>query len=134
MKSKMSKFLSRLLIASILLAMMAGIWWIKESDGNSGFKMMATFTPVASKVMATSTPTASKLPVIELPATPTQKVMAIVIAARALNIRACGNLDCHILDVLDAGEEISIDFCDGDWAYMGRGWVKASYISPNPCK
>ena len=50
-----------------------------------------------------------------------------------VNVRSCASTSCSVRDVLQRGERVDVEFCEGTWCAVekrGRdGWVNANYLS-----
>lgn len=49
------------------------------------------------------------------------------------NVRSCASTSCSVRDVLQRGDRVDVDYCEGAWCAVekrGRdGWVNANYLS-----
>jgi uncharacterized protein YraI len=54
-------------------------------------------------------------------------------ATTNVNVRSCDSTDCRVVDVLQRGERVEVDYCRGAWCAVekrGRdGFVNANYLS-----
>jgi uncharacterized protein YraI len=50
-----------------------------------------------------------------------------------VNVRSCASTSCSVRDVLQRGERVDVEYCEGAWCAVekrGRdGWVNANYLS-----
>jgi hypothetical protein len=53
-------------------------------------------------------------------------------ATTDVNVRSCGSTDCRVVDVLQRGESVDVQYCENAWCAVekqGRdGWVNAAYL------
>ena len=54
-------------------------------------------------------------------------------ATSNVNVRSCASTSCSVRDVLQRGERVDVEYCEGAWCAVekrGRdGWVNANYLS-----
>lgn len=52
-----------------------------------------------------------------------------------LNVRASASANSPIVDVLQRGDRVEVEFCQGTWCAVSKpgpdGWVSARYLSPD---
>jgi len=73
------------------------------------------------------------MPTTEL-ATPARTPEIWKVNSPALHIRACAAVSCENLGFLERGQRVNVEKCLDGWAFIGRGWVYAAYLSPEVCK
>ncbi len=58
---------------------------------------------------------------------------ATAYASTTVNVRAGGGTGYAVVDVLQPGERVEVDYCRGTWCFVEKsgpdGWVSASYLS-----
>jgi hypothetical protein len=54
-------------------------------------------------------------------------------ATTNVNVRSCASTSCGVRDVLQRGDRVDVQYCEGAWCAVekrGRdGWVNANYLS-----
>jgi uncharacterized protein YraI len=80
----------------------------------------------------------SKLPIAGLAAamllaTAAPAVAVTAFATTNVNVRACDDIGCRVVDVLRRGEQVDVDYCRGEWCAVSKrgpnGFVNANYLS-----
>lgn len=121
------------------------------------WKQVMAWSALVMAVMACAVQMAGQSPTPSASAAPTQKlridiisptnpITTTVTASEWVRLRdrpdAAGPVDSHEIAVLHDGDVFQVTSCQksqGDWWAYGmfhveHGWVKAIYLSPNPCK
>lgn len=65
---------------------------------------------------------------------PSEYLEAVVIASWSLKVFENPNYDSLITAWLTEGTELTVTACNGEWAFVGVGWVNSDWLDPDHCE
>lgn len=91
-----------------------------------------------STIVPTITPEPTKTslpqPTSTIAPAPVEYLDAVVIASWSLKVFENPNYDSLITAWLTEGTELTVTACNGNWAFVGVGWVNSEWLDPDYCE